>query len=50
MNGYTVVYFKDTEECGRETYMPGVTVKEIVEELTYKINCYHKHFGYITIF
>lgn len=50
MKGYTVVYLKDTEECGRETYMPGVTVKEIVEELTHEINCYHKHYDYITIF
>lgn len=49
-NGYTAVYFKDTEECGRDTYMSGVTVKEIVEELTYEINSCHKHLDYITIF
>lgn len=50
MKGYTAVYLKDTEECGRDTYNPGVTVKEIVEELTHEINRYHKHFDYITIF
>ena len=49
MNAYTVVYFKDMEECGCDTYKPGVTVKEIVEELTYEINRYHKHFDYMTI-
>lgn len=47
---YTVVYIKDMEEYARDTYMPGVTVKEIVEELTYEINRYHKHCEYITIF
>ena len=45
-----VDYVKDTEECGRDIYKPGATVKEIVEELTYEINRYHKHFDYITIF
>lgn len=50
MYGYMAVYFKDMEECGRDTYMPGVTVKEILEDLTYEINRYHKHYDYITIF
>lgn len=50
INGYTAVYFKDMEECGRDTYEPGVTVKEILEELTYEINCYYKHCDYIIIF
>ena len=47
---YTVVYIKGTEEYSRETYIPGATVKEIVEELTYEINRYYKQCDYITIF
>lgn len=50
MKAYTVVYIKGTEEYARDTYIPGVTVKEIVEDLTYEINRYHKHCDYITIF
>ena len=50
MRAYTVVYIKGTEECARDTYTSGVTVKEIVEELMYNINRYHKHCDYITIF
>lgn len=57
INAYTVTTrygegekMRYVEEYGRETYMPGVTVKEIAEELTHEINCYHKHYDYITIF
>lgn len=35
MKAYTVVYIKGTEEYARDTYIPGATVKEIVEELMY---------------
>lgn len=50
MKEYTVVYIKDMEEYSRDTYIPGVTVKEIVEELTYELNRYGKECEYITIF
>ena len=50
MKAYSVVYIKDMEEYSRDTYTPGVTVKEIVEELTYEFNRYYIQCDYITIF
>lgn len=47
---YTVVYIKDGEEHGRDTYKPGTTIREIVEELKYELNRYGKDCEYITIF
>lgn len=50
MKEYTVVYInKNCEECGRDYYIPGVTISEIVEELIYELNCYGKDCEYITI-
>lgn len=50
MKAYTVLYIKDMEECARDTYKRGVTVKEIVEEITYMFNRYYKYCDYIIIF
>ena len=50
MKEYTVVYIKNCEEYARDTYTAGVTIADIVEELTYEINRYGKDCEYVTIF
>lgn len=50
MKSYTVAYINDMEEYARDTYIPGATIADIVEELTYEFNRYGKDCDYITIF
>ena len=50
MKEYTVVYIKNDEEYACDTFEPGTTISEIVEELIYEINRYSKDCEYITIF
>lgn len=50
MKEYKVVYFKNDEECGCDTYIEGATIDEIVKELTYELNLYGKDYDEIAIF
>jgi hypothetical protein len=49
MKEYTVVYIKNCEECGRDYYIAGATISEIVDELIDELNRYDIDCEYITI-
>ena len=50
MKEYTVAYIKDTEEYAYETFCPGDTITEIVEEILYKMNRYGTDYNAVVIF
>ena len=50
MKEYTVAYIKNGEEYAYDTYKPGTTIKEILDELTYELNRYGKDCDEISIF
>lgn len=50
MKEYTVAYIKGTEQYAYDTFKPGTTIKEILDELTYEINRYGKDCDEIAIF
>ena len=50
MKEYTVVYIKDDKEYARDIYNPGTDIKDIVDELNYRMNRYGVDYDYVTIF
>ena len=50
MKVYTVAYIKNGEEYAYETFEPGDTIIEVVEEILYKFNRYGTDYEAVCIF
>nr|UWF90121.1 MAG: hypothetical protein [Bacteriophage sp.] len=50
MKEYKVAYIKNGGDYAYDTYMPGTTVSEIIDELTYNMNRYGVDYDEIAIY
>lgn len=50
MKEYTVAYIRNGKEYNYDTFIAGITISEILEEITYGLNRYGKDFDEIAIF
>lgn len=50
MKEYTVAYIRNGQDYGHRTFIAGITISEILEEVTYELNRYGKDFDEIALF